>query len=114
MRNTQCSQPLSQQVRKEWTGMARKSCDPLVKAYWLCRNDNGLGVIFKCRRQLADMNTCLGSWSSDPSLYEEYAAKRLPQLQGGFAAGKPNPKYFDEEGNRLVPAEFAKKPKSRH
>lgn len=91
--------------------MARRSCDPLVKAYWLCRNDSGLGVIFSCRSALADMNQCLSAWSADPTLYASYSAKRTAELQDAFASGAPNPKYFDDAGNRLVPEEFQKKPR---
>ena len=62
----------------------------------------------KCRQQLADMNACLGMWNGDPELYAKYSSKRLPELQGSFAKGTPNPKFFDADGKPLIPKEYEK------
>lgn len=96
--------------------MARKACDPLVRSYWLCRNESGLGVIFNCRQQLANMNACLANWNEEPELYAKYSAKRLPEVQANFAQGKPNPKFYAEDGTPIIPKEYEKlhKKKAQH
>lgn len=79
--------------------MALKACDDAVRQYWICRNDQGLMVIFKCREELKHMNSCLKEWNGDASRYEEYRKKRLAELEQNFGNGTPNPEYM---GNKTT------------
>eukprot|EP01138_Halocafeteria_seosinensis_P013374 gb/GECG01013660.1/.p1 GENE.gb/GECG01013660.1/~~gb/GECG01013660.1/.p1 ORF type:complete len:138 (+),score=17.14 gb/GECG01013660.1/:1-414(+) len=89
---------LEEKVRKEWKKMALSACDDVIRKYWVCRNEQGLMVIFKCRGELNEMNSCLKSWNADQQNYEEYKNKRLPELKEQFANGQPNPEYFNPDG----------------
>lgn len=78
--------------------MALTACDDVIRKYWVCRNEEGFMVIFKCRNELHEMNNCLKSWNTDKDKYEEYKNKRLPELKEQFANGQPNPEYFHPDG----------------
>lgn len=81
--------------------MAFKACDDFVRAYWVCRSEAGLAVVFKCRSQFNEMNMCLKDFNSNTDAYEQYKAYRLPQLKAQFRSGKPNPEYYDKDGNYI-------------
>ena len=56
-----------------------------TKAYWVCRQEAGLGVIWKCREQSEAMKKCIADYSGDKDAFAKYRDERFAELA---------PKYF--------------------
>jgi hypothetical protein len=48
-----------------------------VKAYWICRQEAGLAVVFKCRPEAAAMRTCVERHSNDAEAFAAFRASRV-------------------------------------
>lgn len=76
-RLTRVSNALEEKVLTDWRKLAFKACDDAVRAYWVCRQESGLMVVFKCRKENADMHECIGSRTRDAGKFTAYREARL-------------------------------------
>ena len=63
----------------EWRKVALAACDLDVKSYWVCRQDAGLAVIFKCRAENDAMNACVARHAGDTEAWEQFRAARIAE-----------------------------------
>lgn len=71
---------LHERIFAEWQKMAVKACDDEVRAYWVCRQENGFSVVWKCREQNDAMQKCVADYTRDDVAFERYKARRLDEM----------------------------------
>lgn len=69
----------TQRIASEWRKQALAACDIDVKSYWVCRQDAGLAVIFKCRTENDAMNACVARHAGDVAAWERFRAERISE-----------------------------------
>lgn len=79
-RESRLTNTMQGRIDEEWRKKAYVTCDPAVKAFWVCRNDDGFKSVFTCRHANAAMNDCLNSAFRDTEKYEAYKTKRAAEL----------------------------------
>ncbi len=83
--------------------MAMKACDPLVKAYWVCRQEQGLMVVFRCREEINAMRECVGNKTRDKETYAAFREERMAVIKDVMGSGdyiRPSHKEFKIPGKR--------------
>lgn len=71
---------LHERIFAEWQKMAVKACDDEVRAYWVCRQENGFSVVWKCRAQNDAMQNCVADYTRDEVAFERYKTRRLDEM----------------------------------
>jgi hypothetical protein len=66
--------------------MALDACDLAVKAYWVCRQEAGLGVIWACRDANDAMKKCIADYTGNKPAWEAYRAQRFSELAPAYFA----------------------------
>ena len=69
-----------QAIEREWGKRALKMCDDFVREYWVCRQDHGLMVIFRCRDEHKAMESCVQKYTRDEDAFEEFRQRRMGEL----------------------------------
>ena len=77
-----------QKIGKEWRAKALAACDLPMKAYWVCRQEAGLGVFYECRAQNEAMNACISGITGDKTAFEAYRQGRIETLAPAYYAHK--------------------------
>lgn len=78
-------------LRRELKEEALEICDPQVKAFAECAQDNGLWVIFKCTAQHDAVKQCLAIHNSEDA-WQRYKEKHAEELeQRAKLQGPPRP-----------------------
>jgi len=78
-----------------------KLCDPIVKQYWVCRQEQGLMVVFKCRKELQAMTDCVADHTRDEAAYAEFRDERMAIINEVRNSGdyiRPSHKEFKIPG----------------
>ena len=57
--------------------MALEACDMPVKAYWLCRQEAALTVIYKCREESDAMKLCVAAETGKKEAFDAYRQSRM-------------------------------------
>lgn len=70
-----------QKISTEWRKDGLKVCDESVRKYWVCRQETGLMVVFKCREENKVMHECLQQHARNKPAYEAYKTQRLAEMQ---------------------------------
>lgn len=70
-----------QRVAEEWRKLALKACDDKVRAYWACRQEQGMLVVINCRPHLRDMNSCVAEASNRTEEYDAFRTAKLAEYQ---------------------------------
>jgi hypothetical protein len=68
--------------------MALEACDTPVKAYWVCRQEAGLGVAWRCRGASDAMKACVSGYTGNTETYDAFRARRLSVLGPPYFAHK--------------------------
>ena len=92
-----------QRIEQQWQAMAMKACDPLVKAYWVCRQEQGLMVVFRCREEINAMRECVGNKTRDKETYAAFREERMAVIKDVMGSGdyiRPSHKEFKIPGKR--------------
>lgn len=55
-----------------------------VKAYWVCRQEAGFGVFWKCRDASNAMKGCVSERTGNKEAWEAFRAQRLAELAPAF------------------------------
>lgn len=66
--------------------MALEACDLAVKAYWVCRQEAGLSVIWACRDANDAMKKCIADYTGNQPAWEAYRAGRFAELAPAYFA----------------------------
>lgn len=82
------SNTLGEKIFREWQALAVRDCDPLVRAYWVCRQEAGLLVVLRCRAENEAMQRCVADRTRDGPALEAFRAARLAELAEASAAAK--------------------------
>jgi hypothetical protein len=64
-----------------------KLCDPAVKKYWVCRQETGLMVVFKCRDELKVMRECVAGHTRDETAFAAFREERIRVIQEVMSSG---------------------------
>jgi hypothetical protein len=67
----------AQRIAQQWQNHAMKLCDEFVKTYWLCRQESGMLVVFKCREPLKAMHECVADKTRDQEAFGRFREERL-------------------------------------
>jgi hypothetical protein len=70
-----------QRIWGEWQKLAFKACDDTVRAYWVCRQEQGMLTPFKCRAANRAMNDCLGAYVRDEPKFEAFKAVKVAEIE---------------------------------
>lgn len=81
-----------QRIGKEWRNQALEACDLPVKAYWVCRQEAGFGVFWKCQGASEAMKKCVADYTGNTEKWEAYRAEQLSVLA---------PAYFNHRARML-------------
>jgi hypothetical protein len=79
---------LHEKIFGEWQKIAVKACDDDVRAYWVCRQEHGLAVVFKCREENDRMQKCIADFTRDEDAFERYKITRMDQMSDSFERHK--------------------------
>ncbi len=71
---------LHERIFAEWQKMAVKACDDEVRAYWVCRQEQGLAVVLRCREHNDAMQKCIADYTRDADAFERYKTHRLDEM----------------------------------
>ena len=74
------SNTLSEKIFSEWQKLAMQKCDADIRAYWVCRQENGLMVVFNCRKENDKMQTCVMDATKNETEYAAYKHKRMTEI----------------------------------
>lgn len=77
----------TQRIQQQWQNYAMKLCDPLVKKYWVCRQETGFMVVFKCRDELKEMRECVASHTRDEASFAAFRAERMRVIEEVMGSG---------------------------
>ena len=68
-----------------------------MKRYWVCRQEQGMMVVFRCRDQLKAMHACVAERTRDEEAFARFREERLSVISGVVSAGeyvRPSHKEF--------------------
>ncbi len=68
-----------QKITREWHKHCLKECDPAVKRYWVCRQEEGFLAPFTCRGQNQEMIDCVHECARDDDKFAPYRDRRLTE-----------------------------------
>lgn len=71
---------LHEKIFEEWQKLSVKACDGEVRAYWLCRQQEGLAVIYKCKEQNDAMQNCIADFTRDEAAFGVYKDRRMTEM----------------------------------
>ncbi len=74
------SNTLQEKIFSEWQKLAVKTCDAAVRAYWVCRQEQGLLVVLNCRGENERMQLCVSAATRDEAGLAAYRASRMTEL----------------------------------
>jgi hypothetical protein len=94
-----------QKVTSEWRELGLKACDNAIRAYWVCRQETGLMVVFKCRQENDAMKKCLTDFTTRKDEFDAFRAKRVGEIRAESAA-----RLAAAEAAGLVPSAAVTKP----
>lgn len=66
-------------LRGQFGQVALAKCDKFTKAFGDCAKDQGLMVVFNCRKHNNSMNECLRTWNSDEK-FEEFKKVKAAEI----------------------------------
>ncbi len=62
----------AQKIKTAWRKRSLRVCDDDIKAYWVCRQDAGMAVVFKCRTEHAAMEKCIADTTRDEAAFARF------------------------------------------
>jgi Cytochrome c oxidase biogenesis protein Cmc1 like len=71
---------LHERIFEEWQKLSIKACDDEVRAYWVCRQKEGLAVILKCKEQNDAMQNCVADFTRDEEAFNMYKDRRMTEM----------------------------------
>jgi hypothetical protein len=70
-----------QRIWSEWQKQCLKRCDDDVRAFWVCRETNGLMAPLNCGSQSEGMKACLQSCGRDEVGYAAFSQRRAGEIE---------------------------------
>ena len=73
--------PLLQRIWSEWQKQCLKRCDDDVRAFWVCRETQGLMAPLRCGAQSEGMKSCLQACGRDEEGYAAFSQRRAGEIE---------------------------------
>ncbi len=71
---------LHEKIFSEWQKLSVKACDDEVRAYWVCRQQEGFAVVVKCKEQNDEMQKCIVDFTRDEEAFAAYKDRRMTEM----------------------------------